>query len=153
MKFPKTIRERFPAALFQAGNWERLIWIHERPYRIRPLQKALRRIADPKEAARLVGLVWTDSENIRQRRSVWLSIWTERADPWAAMDEKEQAEFATFPDRLTIFRGQGGRRGHTHGLSWTMDQAKAEWFAERSFPGRPFVASGWVFKRDVLARR
>jgi hypothetical protein len=58
MKFPKTIRERFPAALFQAGNWEHLIWIHERPYRIRPLQKALRRIADPKEAARLVGLVW-----------------------------------------------------------------------------------------------
>jgi hypothetical protein len=33
-----------------------------------------------------------------------------------------------------------------------MDQSKAEWFAGR-FPyrGPPFVASGWVFKRDVFA--
>ena len=134
------------------GDWEQLIWIYEKPYRIKPLRKALRVIGDPKEAARLVGLVWTSSENIRQARSVWLSIWTKLADPWAAMDEKEQAEFATLPDRLTIFRGQGSRRGLTQGLSWTMDQGKAEWFARRfSSQGPPFVASGWVFKRDVFA--
>src|ERR1700720_120677 len=43
-------------------------------------------------------------------------------------------------------------RGLTRGLAWTMDQSKAEWFAGR-FPyrGPPFVASGWVFKRDVFA--
>jgi hypothetical protein len=133
------------------GDWEQLIWIYEKPYRIKPLRKALRVIGDPKEAARLVGLVWTGSENIRQKRKAWLSIWTKLADPWAAMDEKEQAEFATLPDRLTIFRGHGGRRrGLTQGLSWTMDQAEAEWFA-RHFQGPPFVASGWVFKRDVFA--
>ena len=68
------------------------------------------------------------------------------------MDKKEKAEFATFPDRLTIFRGQGGRRGLGQGLSWTINQAKAEWFARRySFLGPPFVASAWVFKRDVFA--
>jgi hypothetical protein len=133
-------------------NWKQLIWIYEKPYRIKPLRKALRDIGDPKESARLVGLVWTDSQNIRQARSVWLSIWTKLADPWAAMDEKEQAEFATLPDRLTIFRGQGGRRGLTKGLSWTIDQAKAEKFAwGYSFHGPPLVASGWVFKRDVFA--
>jgi hypothetical protein len=134
------------------GDWQRLIrGLYERPYRIKALRKALRRIADPKEAARLVGDVWRDSENIRQHRSAWHSIWTGLADPWAAMDEKEQAELATFPDKLTIFRGHGGRRGLTKGLSWTMDQAEAEWFARRSFRGPPFVASGWVFKIDVFA--
>ena len=94
--------------------------MYEKPYRIKPLRKALRHISDPKEAARLVGDVWQNSENIRQHRSVWLSIWTELADPWAAMDEKEQAGFATFPDRLTVFRGHCGRRGLTRGLAWTM---------------------------------
>jgi hypothetical protein len=134
------------------GNWERLIWIYERPYRIKPLRKAMRRICDPKEAARLVALVWTDSENIRQQRSDWLSIWDDLADPCAAMDEKERAEFATFPDRLTIFRGHGGRRGLTHGLSWTMDQAKAEYFARRYLhQGPPFVGYGSVLKRHVFA--
>jgi hypothetical protein len=134
------------------GNWPQLILIYARPYRIKALRKALRHINDPKEAVRLVGEVWTDSENIRQDRSVWLSIWTKLAEPWAAMDEKEQAEFATFPNRLTIFRGQYGRRGLTDGLAWTTDQSKAEWFARR-FPhrGPPFVASGRVFKHDVFA--
>jgi hypothetical protein len=47
---------------------------------------------------------------------------------------------------------QGGRRGLTKGLSWTIDQAKAEKFAlGKSFHGPPLVASGWVFKRDVFA--
>jgi hypothetical protein len=68
------------------------------------------------------------------------------------MEEKEQAELATFPDKLVIFRGQGGRRGLTQGLSWTMDQSKAEWFAHRfADQGAPFVGSGWVFKNDVFA--
>jgi hypothetical protein len=126
--------------------------LYASPYRINALRKALRHISDPEQAARLVSDVWTDSENIRQDRSVWLSIWTELADPWAAMDEKEQAEFATFPDRLTIYRGQYGRRGLTRGLAWTLDQSKAEWFARR-FPhrGSPFVASGRIFKHDVFA--
>jgi hypothetical protein len=133
-------------------NWRQLILIYARPYRIKALPKALRHVSDPKEAARLVGDVWKDSENIRQNRSVWLSIWTKLTDRWAAMDEKEQAEFATFPNRLTIFRGQSGRRGLTRGLAWTMDQSKAEWFARR-FPhqGPPFVASGRVFRHDVFA--
>jgi hypothetical protein len=51
------------------GDWEQLIGLYQRGYRIKPLRKARRRIADPKQAARLVGDVWTDSENIRQHRS------------------------------------------------------------------------------------
>jgi hypothetical protein len=133
-------------------NWRRLIFIHERFHRIRPLQKALRHINDPKEAACLVSEVWTDSENIRRHWSAWHSIWAGLADPWLAMNEQERFDFEKFPDRLTIFRGQSGRRGLTQGLSWTVDQTKAESFARRfSHRGAPFVASGRVFKRDVFA--
>jgi hypothetical protein len=96
------------------------------------------------------GNVWQDSENIWQHRPAWLSIWTGLADRWAAMEEEEQAAFAKFPNRLKIFRGCCGRP--TNGLSWTMDQSKAEYFAHRfSEWGPPFVASGWIFKDDVFA--
>jgi hypothetical protein len=135
------------------GNWSQYVFIHERPYRVRPLLNALRKIRDAQQAAQLVKQVWTDSENLRQHRSAWISIWSKLSNPRQTMDKNEQKKFDALPRRFPIFRGQGGRRGLTSRLSWTIDEAKAEWFAYRFLlkGQRAFVASGWVRKDDVLA--
>lgn len=133
------------------GDWSRYIGLHEKPYRVRPLWKALRNIDDAGLAASLVADVWMERENIRQERSLWGSIWNKLPDSRATMSENDHKEFATLPDRFSIFRGHSHtRRGITKGLSWTADQPKAEWFARR-YLSKGFIASGLVCKRDVFA--
>jgi hypothetical protein len=133
------------------GDWRRCIFLHEKPYRVRPLRKALRNIDDPALAASLVADVWIDSENIRQQLSVWKSIWNKLPSPRATMSENDRNEFATLPNRFPIFRGQRRtRRGITGALSWTTNQTKAQRFATGDL-GKGFIASGLVHKSDVFA--
>jgi hypothetical protein len=57
------------------------------------------------------------------------------------------------PDEFPVYRGFIGKRGK--GLSWTIDQSKAEWFARRfamlTHLGQPRLMEGIVKKKDVLA--
>jgi hypothetical protein len=72
-------------------------------------------------------------------------------DSRATMSENDHKVFAALPNTFPIFRGQSHtRRGITKGLSWTADQAKAEWFARR-YLTKGFIASGLVCKCDVFA--
>jgi hypothetical protein len=70
------------------------------------------------------------------------------------MSEEEGEALAALPDKICIFRGyRGYRKRGARGLSWTLDPAKAEWFARRfSFLSpRSYVATGCVRKSKVLA--
>jgi hypothetical protein len=134
------------------GDWPKYIWLHERPYRLRPLRKALCRINDPACAASLVSEIWSDSESIRHDRAIWI-VWKALSNPRLSMSEEEREAFAALPEELCVFRGYSRYRLRTaRGLSWTLDRAKAEWFARRfSFRSRGYVATGCVPKSKVLA--
>lgn len=69
------------------------------------------------------------------------------------MDKSEHSEHRKLKDEFPVYRGFIGKRGK--GMSWTIDKAKAEWFAKRysmiKGRGQPKLASGVVNKTDILA--
>ena len=68
------------------------------------------------------------------------------------MTPKEHAALGPLPNQFPIYRGFLGKRGN--GMSWTLDESKAEWFAHRFAIGeskQPRLAKGIVAKKHVLA--
>ena len=133
-------------------DWSSYIWLHERPYRRDALWTIRRKLTD-REYWDLVGMVWTDSENIWQWGSLTrLLIGSQRPGRRYIMNKEERAALAAMPDTLTIYRGLTSR-GTRKGWSWTLDRAKAEWFAKRLAQegDEPIVLTGTVSKAHVIA--
>jgi hypothetical protein len=130
--------------------------LHERPYRLDALQEVLTS-GEPKsnkEAARLVGDFWIDSENIWQNRRAWTRVWRALKEPHAAMSPDEATAFGTLPDTFAVYRGVRDQHDDTwRGLSWTLDQDKAHWFAQRFAAeyDQPIVLSGRILKKHAFA--
>lgn len=140
-------------AAMRKKDFSSIIWLHERPYRI----DALKSLANGCHVSNtkwwsLVGDVWTDSENIHQNLEDWEAIWsTSRPNRQAAMDKEEKAALRALPDQLTVFRGAMDPL-NGEGMSWTLDAAKALWFAKRfKREGKPVVITARMLKSDVLA--
>lgn len=135
------------------GNWHRYVFLHERPFRFDALQSVQDKFTDGKEYWRVVGSVWTDSENIYQQFAAWKRLWASSlAGRDALMDEEEREVLAAMPEVLTVYRGFKIKKSE-RGLSWTTDRDKAVWFARRlRYPHQSsFVAQANVAKKDVLA--
>ncbi len=64
----------------------------------------------------------------------------------------DTSTFDALPEQIEVWRGTGHKR-YIDGLSWTLDQEKAIWFARRfcARPRVPLVAKGIVKKEDVFA--
>ncbi len=102
--------------------------------------------------------VYTDSEGTGTDKDIWLLLfqgkWPNREK---LMDSKELKYLEKLPDEIPIFRGCPSNK--TSGISWTTEEAKALWFAERyNFKVKkpPFdkdcvVVSGVIAKSDILA--
>lgn len=139
-----------------SGDWERFVFLHERPYRIEALETVLfeEEVNDPNRIWPLIAGVWIDSENIWQCLDQWVNIWnTEGHSHTVFMEDDEMATFNALPDTITVWRGVGHREA-IEGMSWTVDKAKAEWFARRFAGGEghtPLLVEGAVSKKDVLA--
>jgi hypothetical protein len=137
------------------GDWHRYVFWHERAYRLGALLDAVEKGAkvDPKIYWELVGSIWTDSENIREDRRSWQTIWTEPVPkrPFC-MSSSERKALKALPDVIQVWRGVGHRTA-ARGMSWTINKTKAEWFARRysSDDRTPHLVSGVVLKTDVLA--
>lgn len=136
------------------GSIAGYIYIHERPYRFDAFTEYLSRheVAHRVFWKTLAG-IWTDSENIYQNLDEWRELWeTKRpAKPYAMMP-KEKARLAALPDTFTVYRGISHPFPDA-GLSWTLDKARARWFAER-YAHRAKdarVRVGTVRKADVHA--
>lgn len=141
------------AEAFEKGLWSSYIFLHERPYRIGALLRAVQKGMSEEAHLRLVGDVWVDSENIWQHKSEWNLIWRSLKNPQAVMSAEEKTRFDHLPDEVTVWRGV---RHHTHwlkGLSWTMDKERAVWFAHRlaTTKNRPVVVKGLVAKSRILS--
>ncbi|AAN02014.1 gp82 [Mycobacterium phage Corndog] len=141
------------------GKWQYYVWLHERPWRAEAFGHISWRLDGP-EYWELLGRVWSDTENAWQYRSEWRDYLS--ADP-------EGREMMSTPEVRCVFTRPpetGGLlpmtrvyRGYCHddgadGFSWTLDKARARWFATRlresgDPPGR--IIAGFVAKEHVIA--
>jgi len=131
-------------------KWTTYVFVHERPYRVPALLKAMHLGCDDPS---LVANVWVDSENIWQHKKTWIHIWTKMPDPRLTMDANERTVYNCMPDTVTIHRGIKNPRHNRIGLSWTRDKERAVWFAHRLAmkTDKPTVIDATVEKRHVLA--
>jgi hypothetical protein len=133
-------------------RWESVIWLHERPYRRNALWSIRRNLTD-REYWKLVGMVWVDSENIWQWGNLTRQlVGSQRPGRRYIMDEEENVALTAMPDTLTIYRGLTSR-GTRKGWAWTLDRARAEWFAHRTIlkGEKPIVLAGTISKAHVIA--
>lgn len=119
--------------LHAAGEFRVWVWLHERPYRLWAFGQIADLLSDH-HYWQLLGKLWVDSENIYQSREEWLAaLHSERPRRWAMMSKDERDWLRTLKARRTpllIYRGFC-YSGAEHGLSWTVNRVRAEWFARR----------------------
>jgi hypothetical protein len=143
------------AQALKTGDWGRVIAYHERPYRIDALERCVNEGLGGDEFWDHLATVWTDSENIHQHLDTWRELW-DMSEPGRiehVMDEDERARFDALPELVEVWRGYTVEEG-LHGMSWTLDKDKGEWFARRfaTMEGRkPHLAHAFVPKEKVLA--
>lgn len=65
------------------------------------------------------------------------------------MNEEEKKIYEILPDVITVYRGVQYEE-HASGISWTLSEEQAEWFADR-FDGTGFVFSAKIKKEDIFA--
>lgn len=85
------------------------------------------------DMSELLAHAWVTSENPNGDVNVSLKTiirWFKSCDKTILMDEQEYKVYKDFPESLTVYRGIAVNR-NPHGLSWTTDYSKAEWFAHR----------------------
>lgn len=140
-------------------DWSSVIWLHERPYRLRALVDYCigRRdddtplpLASAPEYWQLTANVWVDSENIEQMMDDWSALFGDCTGFWLGTDE-ERAEFDALPDPIPAWRGMIDDGG----WSYSTCKTTAQWFADRFDGGhtliRDFIPKDRVF--GYLTRR
>jgi len=130
-------------------DYEKFVWLHERPYRLEAFIDIQYSLSD-NGYWKLLGQIWTDTENgwanIKQWRELFSS---ERPKRGWLMDWDEQLAYESLADTVTVYRGcQSGL--NEDGISWTLKRDKAEWFATR-FSEDGIVLEKEVSKQDIVA--
>lgn len=143
-----------------AGRWDEAVFLYERPYRLDAFAALSWNLKGP-DYWELLGDVWSDTENAWQNYGRWRDMLT--ADPEGRVmmsTPDERCVFTLTPEvgglapRTRIYRGYHHDSG-LEGFSWTLDKARARWFAQRlrdddtDPPAR--IASGWVARENVIA--
>jgi hypothetical protein len=132
-------------------DWHGYVFLHERPSRLDAFCEIEDKLYDETYWA-LLSDIWLDSESSWQQQKEWSELWnTQRSGKHLAMNADEHAVFVTLTDELTIYRGIGDSN-NLAGMSWTLDRAKAIWFARR-FGGeyRSMLLTARAKKSDVHA--
>jgi hypothetical protein len=137
------------AKAIEKRNWSSYISLHERPYRLEAFIEIYDTLS-PREFWTLLSDVWTDSENTWQHLADWRALWNDdRPGKHYAMDASERRTFKRLPSEIVLYRGI--RECHTvNGMSWSLDRAKAIWFATRR-GGNPVLLTARAKKADAHA--
>jgi hypothetical protein len=140
-------KEELAVAVSQK-DWERVIWLHERPYRLNKLEdlwvSGAINLHDLKE---LLPHVWTDAEPADEMR--WAHLF-EEAGFCSDADEEKIAGLQQWT-AITVYRG--GSKNDNLGIAWSLSRQTAEWFAYRFLTERetPYLWSGIVATKDIYA--
>jgi hypothetical protein len=136
-------------------EYERYIWLHERPYRLQAFISLVESNAEIADADywKIIGDIWTDTENAYANLNEWEELFgSNRSERNNMMNKEEIAELNSMPETLTIYRGC--LHGlNEDGVSWTTDRDRAEWFANRfgSKGLEPCVLQQEIRKDEVIA--
>ena len=133
-------------------KWLKYILAHEKPYLIQAIIDHGNRLSD-KEYWELVAYAWTAVENLWQyKKELEVLLTADRKQRQKMMDIKEQNALIRLPYILTVYRGFQERLNKL-GWSWTLDRAKAEWFAKRYHADKrkPRLAIGECDRQQVVA--
>jgi len=136
------------------GDWLKYILAHERPYQMDVFRKVAEELTDV-EYWSLLGEIYIMSENNhRYMSTLKKALNSNRACREMIMTGRERAYFRKLPSQITIHRGYAHK--NAAGWSWTLDKAKAVWFARRyaevdDLAGKPRLATGTVKKKGVIA--
>lgn len=140
------------------GDWHTVVFLHERPYRLRALiDYVTGRDEDgdiiplanvPAVHHDLVAAVWVDSENIEQNMDDWRALFRNGESIWIGTLE-ERAQFESLPtiEHINGPMIRAWRGGSVGDWSWTTDVEIARFFSRRS--GLP-VRGHLIPKADVF---
>ena len=141
------------------GDWASCVWLYERPYRIDAFLDISWQMEGP-DYWKLLGKVWTDTENAWQNQDSWREALTADPEGREMMSTKDvRCVFELPPERGGLLPKTRIYRGYRfddalQGFSWTLDKARARWFAGRlrtdDHPD-PKIASGYVAREHVIA--
>lgn len=135
-------------------DWHRFVMLHERPYRYDAFYE-IQKLVPRSQWWRLFSYAWTDSENIRENAEGWRELWTIWRQAMIGRDSAMDTAILGLPEAATVYRGYAHPRAKL-GLSWTLDQSKARWFARRYRQLDGGATGAWVAqamcdRRSVLA--
>lgn len=130
-----------------------IVMLHERPYRLEAFINYVVDQVQPTKYWQILGEVYTDSENIFQNYETWEELLftnAPKAKPKAFMQVDNYKLFKALPDTVQVFRGT--QNDVWRGFSWTLNEDKAQWFANRnrSRVSEPMVTAGKVKKSKIL---
>lgn len=127
-------------------NWHQVVFLHERPYRLKALIDyvtgydedgdiiTLDPVTDSQDTLDLVADVWVDSENIEQVIEDWRMLFGHAHGLWLGnpaereqFDALERYEHESLGPLVKAWRG-----GVVGDWSWTTNRETAEFFARRS---------------------
>ena len=130
-------------------NYSRVVFLHERPYRLHAFMQIEKHLDDAKYWS-LLSSIWTDTENAWQNVYEWKKLFSSsRPKREYLMDWDEQLALQSLADTVTVYRGC--HKGiNEDGISWTLKRDKAEWFATR-FNKDGVVLEKEIAKRDIIA--
>jgi hypothetical protein len=130
-------------------NFNRVVYLHERPYRLQAFIEIAPQLSDTKYWSILSG-IWTDTENQWQNLEQWKELLSaNRPERHYLMDESEIQFLNSLPEFVKIYRGCV-KGLNEEGLSWTVDKAKAEFFANR-FSKDGIILEKEIPKSDIIA--
>src|SRR5215471_4496545 len=100
--------ERLMELRTDPGDGREYVFLHERPYRVGALQRIGSQLKNAIHYWKLVGEVWTDSENIRQHFAGWQRVWSaSRPHKQECMSLEEQVSLEGMPALFQVWRGVG----------------------------------------------
>ena len=136
-------------------NWHRIVWLHEKPYRLRAFLSICERLSD-REYWEVLGGIWIGTENLHDDQEQWLGTLTAHRPGRASwlMDDADRARLAELGEEVTIYRGFA-RPGGYRAPSWSLSRSRAEWFASRAALTSPdrrgYLATTRFPRSQVLA--
>lgn len=111
-----------------ARNYERFVWLHERPFRVTEFQRIARRLSND-QYWRMLAQVWVDAGGSFAQRELWTQLWTaDRSHREQVMTDDEHDALAILPETapgvVTIYRGCPDAEA-IEGLSWAVSRSQA----------------------------
>jgi hypothetical protein len=132
-----------------AREWDRFVFLHERPYRLDALLQVLPKLTGTRKGWKLIEEVWTDAEGVGINFDAWETIFSS-GGARLMMNTKERRAFDVLPESVEVYRG--AKHKHRRGFSWTLSREKAEWFAQRfDMRGAVLLSRTIAPARDALA--